>query len=115
MIHVSQAVSTMMALCCTFLVKDEPKFSLLLFFVFKSHVFDTSDRKRLAGRQNFSMVSTKRNTLMKVTLPVRYNKARFNYSKMLISDRMGIPDYILKKYWQRKLHSLTQWVHSRMI
>ena len=32
------------------------------FFVFRDHVFDTSDRIRLAGRQKFSTVSTKKNS-----------------------------------------------------
>ena len=58
----------------------------------RDHVFDRADRKRLAGRQKFGTVPTQRNAIMKGTLPVRYNKARPNLSKMLTSDRMGIPD-----------------------
>ena len=54
-------------------------------------MFDRADRKKLAGRQKFCTVPTQRNAVMKGTLPMRYNKARPNPSKMLTSDGMGIP------------------------
>ena len=92
---VKQYLHFMTALCCTFLDKTSfyqtSQNSFIYLFVFRDHVSDTSDRERLAGRQKFSTVSTKK-TLMKRILPVRYNKVRCNFSNMLTSDRMGIPD-----------------------
>ena len=61
---------------------------------FRDHVFDTPERKRLAGRQKCSHVSMELNAIMKGQLGVRWEKARNNYAKMLPTMRMGISEQI---------------------
>ncbi|KAH3889072.1 hypothetical protein DPMN_013120 [Dreissena polymorpha] len=52
------------------------------------HEFDIPKRKE--PKRKFDTVSTSRNALQKGTLGVRWERARRNDSKMLLTSKMGI-------------------------
>ncbi|XP_052274530.1 uncharacterized protein LOC127874322 [Dreissena polymorpha] len=54
----------------------------------KDHEFDIPKRKE--PKRKFDTVSTSRNALQKGTLGVRWERARRNDSKMLLTSKMGI-------------------------
>ncbi|KAH3741605.1 hypothetical protein DPMN_048330 [Dreissena polymorpha] len=54
----------------------------------RDHEFDIPKRKE--PKRKFDTVSTSRNALQKGTLGVRWERARRNDSKMLLTSKMGI-------------------------
>ena len=63
---------------------------MVLFMYFSDHHFDASQRRRLPGRQKTGTILTDRNSLLKGSLGVRWERARCDQSKLLPTVKMGI-------------------------
>ncbi|KAJ8309058.1 hypothetical protein KUTeg_013932 [Tegillarca granosa] len=58
----------------------------------RDHFFDTKERSRKEKKNKGETVSTNRNAVQKGTLGIRWEKARLDESKILLTKKMGISD-----------------------